>query len=213
MKFQSPDQKSLWSVILLIEIFMLVFLTGFFPEHWHVWTFYSLFILLNFTTAMALNSNRSIMLWSALVLLTVASIARFFELPVLEILSKTLNFIFFSVIVSSFIKQIANAQTVTKRVLLEAVNGYLLLGILFTFLISLMVQVEPLSFNFSAGNSTSPYDVLYYCFVTFATLGYGDLVPLKPYAKSLAILIAVGGQLYIAVIIALLMGKFSSQSG
>jgi len=40
-----------------------------------------------------------------------------------------------------------------------------------------------------------------------STLGYGDISPLIPLAKSLSILISVSGQMYIAIIIALLVGK------
>ena len=44
-------------------------------------------------------------------------------------------------------------------------------------------------------------------------LGYGDIVVLlKPYTRSLATLIAVTGQFYIAIIVALLVGKFSAQN-
>jgi voltage-gated potassium channel len=75
-----------------------------------------------------------------------------------------------------------------------------------------MVQFDHDAFNFTAGTPSKPGDFLYFGFVTFATLGYGDFVPVKPYAKSLAILISICGLLYVAVIIALLVGKFSSQN-
>jgi len=87
-----------------------------------------------------------------------------------------------------------------------------LLGLVFTFLIGLMIQFDPMSFNFSWAGEGTLHNSMYFGFVTFATLGYGDFVPLKPYAKSLSVLIAVSGQLYVAVIIALLVGKFSTQS-
>jgi hypothetical protein len=133
-------------------------------------------------------------------------------MPTSEGISKVLNFVFFSYIVMSLIRQIASARHVTRGVILEAINGYLLLGLVFTFLIGLTIQVDPMSYNFSQNGKVSLHDSMYYGFITFATLGYGDLLPLKPYAKSLSILIAVCGQLYLAVIIALLVGKFSSQT-
>ena len=43
------------------------------------------------------------------------------------------------------------------------------------------------------------------------TVGYGDIIPLEPYSRSITILISVTGQLYIAIIIAILVGKYSSQ--
>jgi hypothetical protein len=42
------------------------------------------------------------------------------------------------------------------------------------------------------------------------TLGYGDILPVKPYTRSLASLMCIAGQLYIAIVIALLVGKYAS---
>ena len=53
----------------------------------------------------------------------------------------------------------------------------------------------------------------YYAFTALTTVGYGDVVPLTPVARSMSILISVTGQLYIAVVIALLIGKYISQDG
>jgi len=53
---------------------------------------------------------------------------------------------------------------------------------------------------------------LYFSMVTFTTLGYGDMTPQTSAGMSLATLIAVTGQIYVAVIIAMLVGKFSSQA-
>ncbi|MFW5706197.1 MAG: ion channel [Bacteroidota bacterium] len=44
-----------------------------------------------------------------------------------------------------------------------------------------------------------------------STVGYGDIVPGTPIARSLATFISISGQLYIAIIIALLVGKFSGR--
>ena len=54
------------------------------------------------------------------------------------------------------------------------------------------------------------YWPLYYTFMTFTTTGYGDIAPTHPISKSLAVLISVVGQLYVAVVIAMLVGKYAS---
>ena len=203
--------KNYWGTILLAEIFFLLFLTGFFPDEWNSFIFPLLYSVLYLTAAACLEKNKKSMLWIAGILLVAQGLFKLFDMPVIAAISKLLNFLFFSFIVISLIRQIASAEHVNRRVILKAINGYLLMGLVFTFLIGLMIQFDPMSFNFS--NESSLHDSMYFGFVTFATLGYGDLVPLKPYAKSLSILIAVSGQLYVAVIIALLVGKFSSQSG
>jgi voltage-gated potassium channel len=205
-------KKSYWDIILLVEIFILVFLTGFFPSAWHPIIFPALYSALYLTTVAALDKNRGKMLGCAVFLLVAQVIFSVFNLAAIEAISKALNFLFFSFIVVSLIRQIAQAKKVTERVILEAINGYLLLGLVFTFLIAEMIQLDSSSYNFSQNGETTLHNSLYFGFITFATLGYGDLVPLIPSAKSLSILIAVCGQLYLAIIIALLVGKFSSQS-
>ena len=57
----------------------------------------------------------------------------------------------------------------------------------------------------SAGTLDLPTCV-YFSFVTLATLGYGDIVPLTPTARGLAVTEAIIGQLYLAVLVARLVG-------
>jgi voltage-gated potassium channel len=204
--------KYYWSSVLLLEIFFLIFLTSFFPENWQPVLFPLIYSALYLTAVGGLEKNKKPMFWVAGLILVAQVAFKLFNMPVVEAISKMLNFIFFSFIVVSLIRQISSAQHVTRRVILEAINGYLLLGLVFTFLIGLMIQFDPASFNFSGAGEGTLQNSMYFGFVTFATLGFGDLLPIKPYAKSLSILIAVCGQLYVAVIIALLVGKFSTQS-
>jgi len=204
--------KNRINIILLVEIFLLVFVTGFFPERWHENIYISLYSLLYLTTALELERYQKSTLLAAIALIAVSVSSRIWNFPILQATTQILNFIFFTYVVTSFIQQIAGASAVTKRVIIQSINGYMLLGIIFTFLISLMVQFDPDSFNFTTGTTPKVADFPYYGFVTFATLGYGDFLPIKPYSKSLAILISVCGQLYVAVIIALLVGKFSAQT-
>lgn len=52
----------------------------------------------------------------------------------------------------------------------------------------------------------------YFSFVTLATLGYGDFVPRTPITRGIAVFEVVAGQLFLAVMIARLVGGFSSKS-
>jgi voltage-gated potassium channel Kch len=53
---------------------------------------------------------------------------------------------------------------------------------------------------------------LYFSYVTMTTLGYGDITPIAPIARSLAMLEALIGQIYLVVMIAWLVGMNVSQS-
>lgn len=198
-----------WSGFLLAEIFFLIFLTGFFPVQWHGAIAPIMYSALYVTTAMGLERRKALMLRVGVGLLLAQLIFKVVDLPVIEILSKFLNVGFFSVVVGLLIYQVASSKKVTSLTILSAINGYLLLGLVFSILVGVMIQLDAGAFSFRSEMQSALLDPFYFSFVTFATLGYGDLVPLNPHAKSLAILIAVCGQLYLTVIIALLVGKFS----
>ena len=76
-------------------------------------------------------------------------------------------------------------------------------------LFSVVALVEPVAFYYAGGETGDPVEnLLYYSFVTLTTLGYGDITPIHPVARTLAYLEAVIGQLYIAVLIASLVGRY-----
>ena len=95
---------------------------------------------------------------------------------------------------------------------MESINGYLLMGMLFSTLVVVLMRYDPGAFNFKGiGISAISRDSIYFTFITMTSTGYGEYTPQIPVAKSLAILISTAGQLYIAIIIAMLVGKFASR--
>jgi hypothetical protein len=124
-------------------------------------------------------------------------------------LAQLMTLVFFFVVIIQLLSQIVRQHCVTPRVILEAINGYLLLGLCFSVLVTLLAKMDDQAFSFSAlEGSTFNFRCVYFAFVTLSTLGYGDLLALTPPAQSLAILTSVVGQLYLTVVIALLIGKY-----
>jgi hypothetical protein len=203
--------KNLWGKLLLIEVFAIVFFIGFLPLHRQAYSYSLLYTLLLFTSALNLDKHQKIMLRLAAVATILEWISTYFNMPILNAVSILSNTIFFMIIGASLIVQIARAKSISGRVILEAINGYLLLGIIFSLLIIITAQTDPEAYNFSSSENFRVNDCIYYGFVTLSTLGYGDLLPLTTFSRSLALFTTLGGQLYLAVIIALLVGKFSSQ--
>jgi hypothetical protein len=107
---------------------------------------------------------------------------------------------------------IARQQKVNRDVIMAAVCGYFLLGLMWAFIYFFVETVLPGSFQFVKNSSASNTNFIYFSFVTMTTVGYGDMLPLSNAARSLAILEAVMGQLYLAVTIARLVGIQSSQT-
>ena len=94
--------------------------------------------------------------------------------------------------------------------LFAALSAYLLAGIYFGLLYWALEQVQPGTF---AATNFSRTGAVYFSFVTLATLGYGDIVPRTDVARGLAIVEGVGGQLFLAVLVARLLSLYSSSPG
>ncbi len=87
-----------------------------------------------------------------------------------------------------------------------AVSVYLLLGLMWTVAYELIANVRPGAFRFPEGVSGNDPAVFgYFSFVTLTTVGYGDVTPADPIARSAAMLEAVVGQLFPAILIARLV--------
>ena len=99
-------------------------------------------------------------------------------------------------------------QEVTTDTLFAAVAGYLLLGLTWTSAYLLVEHIRPNSFTLGTAAQAQPFwtAILYYSFVTLTTLGYGDITPTTPHAQSMAMLEAISGVMYAAVLIARLVG-------
>jgi Ion channel len=96
-----------------------------------------------------------------------------------------------------------------------ALSVYLLAGLVFGVLHWTIESAWPGSYS-EAGVSGAGLPLptaIYYSFVTVATLGYGDVVPKSEIARGVTVLEAVGGQLYIAVMIARLVGARLQATG
>jgi hypothetical protein len=94
--------------------------------------------------------------------------------------------------------------------LYAALSAYLLAGLFFGILYDLMSRIAPASFAASgAAVQLTPASAIYFSFVTLATLGYGDIVPASDAARGVAVVEAVAGQLYVAVMIARLVSLYA----
>jgi len=100
---------------------------------------------------------------------------------------------------------------VTSDTIYGAICAYLLFGYGFTFLYSVIEEVQPGSFT--ALSSASAHDLVsrlmemrYLSFVTLASVGYGDIVPHTEMARTAALLEAMLGQFYLVALIGRLVG-------
>lgn len=102
--------------------------------------------------------------------------------------------------------------TITRHRLEGAVAVYLLIGLLWANAYEWVWLVHPGAFTGSGLEGGGGWWT-YYSFVTLTTMGYGDITPLHPIARSLAGAQALTGQLYLAILISRLVALEVSARG
>ncbi|MHB8957648.1 MAG: potassium channel family protein [Pirellulaceae bacterium] len=87
------------------------------------------------------------------------------------------------------------------------------MGIIWSLLYFAVETASPGSFFMASpgrdGATAAPLhrgDLSYYSFITLATVGYGDVTPTTPLARTLAWTEAITGQFYLAILVAGLVG-------
>lgn len=127
----------------------------------------------------------------------------------LEIFKLLIQALFFGFVIYFLLKFVTKAKTITSNVILVVVIIYLLMGIIAGNISYLLYLTLPQSFAFPEWIDSPGYvDFLYFGFVAMSTTGFGDIAPSGNEAKTFAYLIAITGQLYVAIVIAVIVGKY-----
>jgi hypothetical protein len=119
------------------------------------------------------------------------------------------------VVAGCFVQALFRRQDhVTVDTLFAAVAAYLLFGVAWSFAFAMLELAAPGSFAVAGAQPVDParFDrFLGFSFITLTTLGYGNVAPASPQADALATFEAVVGQIYLAVVIARLVGLHVAQ--
>jgi MFS family permease len=107
-------------------------------------------------------------------------------------------------------------KKLTVDSIFATIAAYLLLALLFAQVYLCMITWQPASFSLPVAAAERPLhllqsDITYFSLVTLATVGYGDILPATPTARMVAMIQAVTGQFYVAVVVAIFVGMYSSQ--
>jgi Ion channel len=108
------------------------------------------------------------------------------------------------------LRSVLSAKEVDAETLAAGVSIYLLLGLLWSSLYTMLsaVQVSPFKGELSHG-VMSQADAFYFSLCTLTTAGYGDISPVSHQARILAVMESVTGVLYVGMLIARLVSLYS----
>jgi voltage-gated potassium channel len=123
------------------------------------------------------------------------------------------NTLFFIIVTVALVSHIAQADKVKGSTVICAINSYLLIGLSMSLLIVILDLFAPNSFTNIPAEQDTYSAFIYFGFVTLTTLGYGDITPITPLARSLSTFTALFGQLYLVIIMALIVGKYLNTRG
>jgi len=123
--------------------------------------------------------------------------------------------IYYGLLVYFFTMQLVSFQKVTATVLYVTFNLYLILGLFWGSLYTLLNEMSPGAYSGVLLETlhVSPVHIFnYFSFVTLTTLGYGDITPQTAGAASLCQIEAIVGQFFTAFVVAWMVGLFVSEN-
>jgi hypothetical protein len=119
----------------------------------------------------------------------------------------------------AILRRLLHRQHATADAVLGGITVYLLIGYVFYFVYDLLESAHPGSFLLLGHTIDAPDrghhllhfpQLLYFSFVTLTTVGYGDIAPTWSLARSLGVLEALTGQLYLGTLLAILVSSYIS---
>lgn len=123
-------------------------------------------------------------------------------------LISTILFLAFTIIF--LLRAVVRSRRITHDTIYGSLNVYLLMALAWGTAYLLLETLQPGALSIDTARHPNHqldwFDCMFYSFVTLTTIGYGDIVPITGQARSLSILEAVSGVMYVAVLIARLVG-------
>lgn len=119
------------------------------------------------------------------------------------------------------LRRVLSHPQITRDTVVGAVCGYLLIAFIFGSLYAALMTIDPGAFSGAGIESVSgkldqigpkSWTMIYFSFTTLTTLGFGDVLPVLPMARSLTVMEVLAGQLYLGAFVARLVGGLTAPS-
>jgi len=195
----------IFAIILVILIIPFISHTG---KTGHLFaTLLTAMIPLTAFYALTADSKRAIIiLFIAAPFVILDGMNMFFTNRYLMIAAISFGTILYLYIVVLLVNNLLSYQVITADLIYCAISTYFLIGVMWTGVYIVLEGISPGSFSGISENE----DLLYFSFVTLTTVGFGDITPQSILSKRLAVFEAAMGGIYLAVIIAMIVGRYMS---
>lgn len=120
--------------------------------------------------------------------------------------------VFFIFIFLEILKHLLKPSYINADIISASACGYLLLIEISVFLLQFFQYQNPDAFKGidTSAPATIFIDLVYFCSITFTSIGFGDITPNTHTTKLLTSFIGIAGQFYTVVLVGILISKFSS---
>ena len=157
--------------------------------------------------ALTADRNRAIIiLFLAAPFVILDGMSMFFAYRYLLIAAISFGVILYFYIVVLLVNNLLSYRVVTADLIYCAISTYFLIGVMWSGIYMVLEGIYPGSFS----GISEAGDLLYFSFVTLTTVGFGDILPQTIISKRLVIFEAATGYIYLAVIIAMIVGRYMS---
>jgi hypothetical protein len=180
------------------------------------WARGMLLLLESATLAVALLSSRAGGLAARLLVVAVAAVLAAVQLETtdrtLTSAASVLAGLFVVATILVIARGVIGEREVNQQAVIGAVCIFLLLGMLFTFVYSVVAVYGDGPFFVQDTDGTTAVRQ-YFSFVTLTTVGYGDYSPASDLSRTLSNSEALVGQLYLVTVVAVLVGRMTRGRG
>jgi hypothetical protein len=179
-----------------------------------------LFLALLVGTVVAVSKGRAWTLFALLLAVPAVAlwlIAIAIQSEGVEVVRHLLLIAFLVYVIWVMLRAIFESRQVSFNTVCASLCIYLLLALVWALAYSVDDALDPTAFTWTVEKAKHPAwmrvgrletTALYFSFATLTTLGYGDIVPTSPISRMLASMEAITGQLYLAVLVARLVGMY-----
>jgi len=202
-------------LFLLISVVLMFALRPFLEDFIRIHYLMDIFFFVIFLSAVyAVSQKRStfiIALVMALLLEILIWLSHLTDISSFRIIGNILTILFTGYTATIILSYLFTEDEITGDVIMGAICVYFLIGLAWAFIFFTLELLQPGSFQMPQGQGIDLTHFSYYSYVTLTTLGYGDITPISTQARSLALLEAIMGQLYLAILVARLVGIHIAQ--